>query len=233
MGWDRGVLRDLVRTPASGIGKKRWWRIESGAASIAQRLEHCKFHFKEIQQLHKKLVGGKSNAELQMQMFRPHAAARNKQFLKVSAHSLAFVQNLHSISDTLGMVIRNVLLDKAIKGDRGYLSDLLKPQFLPYYPGMTAIIKQIVSHPDFDYLKALSNQSKHNCIVDTLLMVSMRDGIPTRLTLSAFEYKGEPYSQVDLEQFFQAEYERQSKLTIAAGCELNQILRQRIQLAGK
>lgn len=232
MKWDREELRDLALTPASRLGKKRWWQIESGAASIAQRLGHCEFHFNEIQRLHKKLIDGKSNTELQMQIFRPRSAARNNLLLKVSAHSLAFVQNLHSISDTLGMVIRNVLLDKAIKGDRGYLSDL-KPQLLPDYPGLTAIIQQIVSHPDFDYLKALSNQSKHNCIVDTQLTVSMRDGIPTRLVLSAFKYKGKPYDRADLEQFFQAEYERQSKLTIAAGCELNQILRQRIQLAAK
>ena len=97
---------------------------------------------------------------------------------------------------------------------------------IPEFGELTKILEGISTHPDFIYLGALVNHSKHRSIVGTVLSVGPPvDGTPPyALLFDEFTYREIPYVRRDIKSFLEPTYAWLSQEVVNCGNALNQLL---------
>ncbi len=93
---------------------------------------------------------------------------------------------------------------------------------------MTTILTQgaIIKHENYRYLSGLVNHSKHKSIVKPIYILHLTKGENNKQEIEFGEFwkNGKCYSSKPAFEFINSEFERQAKLIIEAGNELNFIL---------
>lgn len=155
-------------------------KINRSWQSVQIRADFCKYHYCEFRETFDRLIdSNKQHAATDIQV-------HNSTFqleLKLRAHVLAFMQCLHAIGDTIGVIISDCwtetlcapyLKDIAhLKTDQRKLKNVqLSKHFLREAPQTAEVVhlaKLIVENSEFRYLQAYVNQVKHNELVDLSL----------------------------------------------------------------
>lgn len=158
-------------------------KVSRSWQSVQIRADFCKYHYCEFKETFDCLVTARKQ--------NPTIDVNGSTFmleLKLRAHVLAFMQCLHAICDTIGVVIWYCLAEKLKKNI--YLKDIekwslsqkngeLSIYLSPTDPGKVSIVesvKKIIDSPEFTYLDAYVNQAKHNELVDLWLKTCDRRG---------------------------------------------------------
>jgi hypothetical protein len=102
--------------------------------------------------------------------------------------------------------------------------DLLKQQ--SSLTELATILNRISLHPDFKYLKALVNHSKHRSIVGTIFSVDppVKGQPPYTLLFEAFTYRGDPFPQREVQLFLEPTYAWLSQEIVICGNALNRVI---------
>ncbi len=149
---------------------------------------------------------------------------------RARANIVACVQSIHSVSDILSHAIYYVLGLKQAKGEREINISRVARWVQPAsnHGGLVKLLDELIAHEGYIYLNALANHSKHRSIVSLGINFNFKKSGNERkeLVFPRFSYEGTDYTERKVYEFLEAEFDRQSKLIIDIGNELNVLSRE-------
>ncbi|MBD9629785.1 hypothetical protein [Pseudomonas sp. PDM19] len=226
--WDAKELREAVLKLYDGEARN----IASEAAgSLSDRLWFVEFHYFECKDLlERQLPQVSSEEEVFCRLFNVHDE-HGEEFEIIrrqsQAHLYACIQSLHCVADTLGSLL-NATLSLGLKGafySHNVLEKLVAEGMVQIYQPFSALIH----HPDFVYLNALVNRSKHTSVVAIPYAVDYVADGRHGMQFSAFRQKGTPHDKRWALEFVASETDRQSRLVVIIGNALNAELKRRLK----
>lgn len=129
---------------------------------------------------------------------RPEAGPYRIARFAAEAHLIACAQSLHSLGDIMANVVftaSGLPTDRLNKRDRS-LHRIVK--VLDEEAGMEQIVQplhKLHQSPDFHYVRAFVNITKHRSLVDIYSHVSFKPEPRQGLMIEAFDYDGEPFEK--------------------------------------
>lgn len=218
MQWDLNQLRESVELR---FGVQQRSLMGASLDSIITRFTHAEYHIAEFLELEHAAVDGHTSVDLVKEMFRFHESRIPEISLKATAHAMAAVQALHSISDIVGTTI--VLAVCGATEWKGYLRDVCA-KLSTGRETIEPMIDVLRGHEDYMYLDALVNQSKHRNIVTARLTADVTGGERNRYDFIPFKRGATDYPAREIKPFLVDEYNRQGRTIFDIGNELNRIV---------
>lgn len=230
--WDIRLTKKLVTTL---FGKGQWEKAEPSVRSMTDRPEFCRYYYHETLDMLDEYIKSNLNGRNLISVFKDYDEF-SYLMLKIRANIVAFIQSLHAVTDTCAhMLYYSLALDmrpKVLKERDITASKVLG--FLerecqiahPEYNNLLRLFREITTGDSYQYLAALTNTSKHRCIVRPQLN---QDATGKRedewiLFLESFWYEGKLFEKTNAREFMQREHDRIQPLTVDIGVELNKIL---------
>ena len=191
--------------------------------SLRDRIEYAEYHFDEVRRLMLPYTSGKGPQP--GDDFRPFRTA----LTQTAAHVLACLQSLHACADICAHVVYfglgSNLEPKPIKEHRVGVDTVLER--IPEHP-VSIALRKLVTHPEFEYLNAVVNRSKHRTVIYTGYTFEVRASAdaPTwhGVVLWHFERLGKSYPVRRAEEFLAAELERQRSALAGVAATLEETL---------
>ena len=231
--WDLQETREQVERR---YGNSQLQIIRKCLESIVDRQRYAGYHFYESQRLltahiDDRLVS-KSIYEITLAFEPKEKVELDLCLTQVSANIVACIQSMHSLADILAHVVYFALGlnngSNKLKEQEIYIGSVARLlRKIPEFGELTRILEGISTHPDFVYLGALVNHSKHRSIVGTVLSVDPPvDGTPPyALLFDEFTYREIPYVRRDIKSFLEPTYAWLSQEIVNCGNALNQVLK--------
>ena len=148
------------------------------------------------------------------------------------AHLIAFAQSLHSIADIRAQVIYvglnlDINLTKPIPADKRNLQNvnegMRKKKFALDVVKAVDTFEQL---PEFQYLQAYVNTTKHYSLVDVTHQISLKSKTPKYgIQILPFEYKRRSSIEKWANDFVDQDFKAIGQSIICVGNELNKFLR--------
>ncbi len=217
MQWDLAQLRESVEL-RFGVQQRRL--MGASLDSIITRFTHAEFHIAEFLELERVAVDGRTSLDLVKEIFRFHESRIPEISLKASAHAMAAVQALHSISDIAGTTI--VLALCGATEWKGYLREVCA-KLSTGRERLEPMIDALRGHEDYEYLDALVNQSKHRNIVTARFTTDVTGGERNRYDFIPFKRGAVDHPAREVKPFMVDEYKRQCRVIYDIGNELNRV----------
>lgn len=209
--------------------------IRKGLESIRDRQRYAHYHFQEYRRLLSEHIDDRLTSKSIYEItfaFEPNQREELDLCLShASANVVACVQSLHSLGDILAHVVYfalglNTGESKLRERDVSLSSvaRLLKQN--PAFVKLVTIFDGILSDPEFVYLTALVNHSKHRSIVDPVLSVDppVEGQPPYVLLFEAFTYDETPHPQHNIQSVLESTYDWLSQEIVECGNALNLVL---------
>lgn len=232
--WSLHDTRNFVR---HRFGVEQVELATQSLGSTIDRLEYARFHYHEVRELietrikplqkSQRLLIAMMGAEHNEQQRRYDEARAN-----VGAHVVACIQSLHAISDILAHAVYyslglNLQVDALSELQIAAGTVTVKLKANPNYLSLATSLEKLSSHEHSEYLKALTNQSKHRSLVKSVLWLDMTQEAtkPMSLQFEDFSRGGKPYERREILPFLEGTFNQVSKIVIDTGVELNVVLR--------
>lgn len=232
MEWNIAELKALV-TEQHGIEQASM--LEPCLESIKDRQRYLRYHFDEAKSSLKDVVFScTENSSIMKAIFdEAHSGPNNKREyskLKMEANLIGCVQSLHTIPDILSHVIyyslnfnfETPLAENQVKPEK--ILGLMKHK--SKLCNLKELFRSIIKNENYDYLSALVNHSKHKSIIKPIytLRLTKSENNKQEIEFGEFRKNRKCYPSKPAFEFIEAEFERQTKIIIEAGNELNFIL---------
>jgi hypothetical protein len=217
MSWNLEELRQSVELR---LGTDRRRALSESLESIVDRFQHAEYHISEFEALERQAVEGRLTLDLMVEIFNFDETRLGDISLRASAHALAAVQAIHSVSDIAGVAIVLALTDE--KEWRGYLRQVCS-RFSTLCSTLKPFVDALRQNNDYIYLEALVNQSKHRNIVKARLNADLSGKQRNCYEFVQFERECVIYPPREIKGFLVDEYNRQAKIIFEIGRELNRI----------
>jgi len=239
MTWNLEQLREDVRFL---FGDEQRERLSPSLNSIVDRQTYARFHYQESKRILGEVLNDRDGQSILIDLIfgadrnAQHEFAYQRKF--VEAHCMAFLQSLHSLSDILAHATYFALGLNLHKTTRLSPTRISLHRVLPLLPPgeMTTRLQELIDHEDYQYLADIVNHSKHRSVIQTPYSVDATgcDTQPHGLKFAAFVYDDvPPYPARWADPFMESEYNRQSALITHIGELLNDLVRNRRNLADK
>lgn len=209
--------------------------ISASLNSISDRQFFAGYHYHEYKKLLKQNIDDKlAEKDLLDLTFFPAINGDQEyrtMIKKVVANIIGCLQSMHCVGDTLSHVTYYALglnLRPEALAERSIsiksVIDLLNK--LDEFSDISSELTKIISYPDFIYLEALVNHSKHRSIIEPSLDVDATDNeIKTyEVAFPVFSYNKVDYSRRKVEDFLQPFYSWLSFRTVDVGIAINNSL---------
>lgn len=227
MSWDLIELKKHVR---SSQGKSISHSLSQYLDSIVERQEFVRYHYHEAKYLLSSYFDDSVNERDFLEKTFFSSGESREEFednrFKAKANLASSVQSLQSISDILSHVIYyslglSTLKERDINLNR--VTQSLKNT--SNYLQLHTLVTELKSHNDYEYLNALVNHSKHRSLINADMRLNLQKaGLEMKeLVFPTFEYNEKTYPEKPALKFLQNEFDRQSKLIVIIGNELNRI----------
>lgn len=230
MKWD---LKELKEKVLKIHGKPAYSNLSPCLNSIVERQEFARYHYHEVKGF---MEGYMDDNYSDMELFRlvfagsgSHKEQLEDNKFRARAHIVGFVQSLHSVSDILGHVVYYSLNLSQARTERDI--SLLKVRKWVgahrEYKEIKVGLDELINHQDYEYLTALANYSKHRSIVSLNFNFNLRRSATEmkELVFPSFTYDGTCFRATSAYQFLESEFNRESKLVLEIGNEINRILK--------
>jgi hypothetical protein len=238
--WDIQKTRDLI---AQRFGRHQLDLVNPCFQSIVDRQQYARYHYHEIMYLLDYFISEHltetSLLKLSMGMDDDARDEFDLFMIKIGAHVLSCVQNMHSLADILAHAVYfslgiNLTPNTLTENKISINTVINKVRTITYYQTVFILLNELQTGGHYEHLNALSNHSKHRSIVRSLLNEDFTKDISSRhsLKISNFKYRGTSYPEVSVRKFIASEYERCSKLVIDIGNALNHALLQTQRING-
>lgn len=224
--WDLKALRDQVERL---FGQLQREAIGPSINSIVERRTFARYHYGEAKRLFDEALAkhedGISLVGLVLGAYDKEPGEFEWTRIQASAHVNACVHSMHAIADILGHVLYLGLgMNRHAATELGtrQTNIFTVRDKLPTGP-IKRLVGELVDHPNFAYLSALNNTSKHRSIVALPYSVDMtgEDEEGHGLKFGAFHYEYTEYPQRWVRPFLKEEYQRQEALIMQIGHALN------------
>jgi hypothetical protein len=227
--WDLNLLKGYV---LSLHGESLKAEISPCLNSIAERQEYARFHFNEAKDSLESFI---KTEHLVEDLFRLAFGKGGEGFsefeenkLKAQAHTLACLQNMHSVLDILSHVIYYGLNLNMAKREREISINALSRWLSENskFSQLSNLITQLKGHDDYLYLNALVNHSKHKSVIAPSFNFNLRKSGEdvNEFLFPNFSYGNKNYKKRLVYDFLSSEYDRQGTQIILIGNELNKVL---------
>lgn len=213
--WNFEELKKLI---IQVYGQSQLNLVEQSIDSLGIRQDFAKYHYQEYETLYDKFP---SNLEVNRTYTTEDLEKSYNIEVKIAANILACLQNLHSIHDILGQVIRYAFDLQFTEVNSIYITTVIKN--LPQDENLFLLLSELMEHEDYKYLHDFMNQSKHNAVVMPFYQKSFINGFE-EVKLPAFKYRGKNYEEKNAKEFLVAVYSRESNLLVKIGQEINKFL---------
>lgn len=230
--WDLQLTRNQIQLR---YGDEQLQVVRRCLESIVDRQRYAAYHFHE----HKRLLTAhiddqlvsKSIYQITLAFEPDEQVTLDLCLTQVSANIVACIQSLHALADILAHVVYYSLgLNKgprALKEREIGLSSLIRMLAKESdHAELHKNLNSISTHPDFIYLSALVNHSKHRSIVGTVLSVDppAAGKPPYVLLFDEFTYREFHYARREIEPFLEPTYAWLSQSIVSCGNALNNLL---------
>lgn len=220
--WNLEESKELI---VRAYGKTQLDLVEQSMNSMGLRQNFATYHYQEYRNIYDefqtKLTATKTWTVADLE-------ESNILEVKIAANILACLQNLHTIHDTLGQVIRYVF-DLKFNNENIYLSNIKDElKNLVSYKDLFGLLKELIENEDYKYLNSFMNKSKHNALVLPYYQKSFIDR-SEGVKIPAFMHKSDKYPEKNAEIFLVAVYTRESNLLVAIGQEINKLITHKIE----
>ncbi len=228
MSWNLGQLRSDVQRV---FGELQRQAINPALNTIVERRRFTRYHWNEAKTLIDEAVGDRDNPEIIaviMGAFDKEPGDFEWARIRAAAHITSCVHSMHSVADILGQVVYLGLgmnRDPARELEEKQTNAYSVRDRLPSGP-IKDLLHQLLDHPDFVYLSALNNQSKHRSIVPVPYSVDMTGEDEERhgMKFNGFLYETVWHAPRWVRPFVIDEYQRQEGLIMAVGNAINEAL---------
>jgi hypothetical protein len=232
--WNLEETRNHV---AHSYGDAQLYVVRKCLESIIDRQRYAAYHFQEYHRLLSEHIDdrltSKSIYEITLPFEQKQYAEYNLCLTRVSANIVACVQSMHSLGDILAHVVyfalcMNIGQSKLKEQDVSLSTVIRLLKQDQVFVELTTILDGILRHPEFIYLNALVDHSKHRSIIDTVLSVDppAEGRPPYTLLFEAFTYRDKLYPQREIQPFIEPVYAWLSHEVVICGNALNRILMQ-------
>lgn len=232
--WNLQETRDQVERR---YGNAQLQVIRKCLESIIDRQRYARYHFHEYQRLLSTHIDdqlvSKSIYEITFALLPKEQSDLELCLTQVSANISACTQSMHSLADILSHVVYFALgLNNGLNPlneDKIYINSVSKLLAkMSEFGELHKSLEEISKHPDFKYLNALVNHSKHRSIVGTVLSVdSPANGKPPyTLLFDEFTYRKTLHPPKEIKPFLESTYAWLSQEIVNCGNALNQALAQ-------
>lgn len=207
MNWSTKEFKNLVQ---SRYGKDQLEKLKKLLSSISWKLMLADYHAEESKRLYRSYLSEEAGDEAWQALGQTLLAASSSEeadkFIEArvlsEAHIIACAQSLHSTADILahvvyfGLNLENNLSNstpmRKLGLDQVYKS-MCRENFAPH---VVDAIRYLKESPEFSYLSAYVNVTKHRSLVDVTHSISFSSSISRYgVKILHFEYKGDPYAE--------------------------------------
>jgi len=230
--WDIRLTEELV---TAVFGAAQWKKADPSVRSMTDRPDFCYYHYREALDMMNEYIESNLKETGLWGVYKDYDQF-SYLMLKIRANIVAFVQSLHAVADTCShMLYYSLALDKLPEAlqERGICAKevfkLLEQQRKagrPEYNKLCILFREITTGDDYEYLKALTNTSKHRSIVRPELNEDFTGRRKEKwiLFLEPFWYEGKLFEKTNVHEFMRKEHDRIQPLTVDIGVELNEVL---------
>ena len=149
------------------------------------------------------------------------------------AHLIAYAQSLHSIADILAKVIYHGInlennLTKPIPAYKQNLHEVNEGMRKEKFAlDVVKAIDALKQSPEFLYLEAYVNTTKHYSLIDVIHQISLKSNTTPRygIQILPFRYKGQSFHEKWADDFAIRDFQTIRENIICVGSELNRFLR--------
>ena len=204
-------------------------------ASLSDRQDYASYHFHEYGRLLREAIDSKLTDTNIYELTLPRTPEQQYELTtllkRVGAHIIACIQSLHCLGDTLAHAIcysaglnigTNAIPERQISLRRvcAALSHRLG------FQDVQAELGALERSPEFSYLSAVANHSKHRSIVEPGLNVGFLDdpGPRYQIKFSRFTYDRTCYEKRDVVEVLEPTYCMLSNAVVDCGNALNSAL---------
>ena len=232
MSWNIVELRKRVQEK---FGTAQAELLEPSLRSIADRQFFAHFHYTQALEILADHLDGVEPAERFMLEFGPpnvQAAEYRASKKRASAHIVACLQNMHSLSDTFSHTVYFALglnrnHDTSLKDrDISMANVAAKIANQAALAGIAAQLARLRNHSAYVHVDAIVNQSKHRSLVRSVVNHSVASDAPKEWTvqLEGFVRNEKVYLLTPIQPFLRDEMLRQTQIIVDIGVNINQIL---------
>lgn len=226
--WDLKDLRDQIERL---FGQMQREAISPSLNTIVERRTFARYHYGEAKRLLADAIAAHDDISLVgliLGAYDKEPGEFEWTRIQASAHINACVHSMHAIADILGQVIYLGLgMNRAPATELGTRHTTIFSVRDKLPPGaIRNLVSDLLDHPNFVYLCALNNNSKHRSIVSLPYSVDMtgEDEEGHGLKFAAFHYEYVDHASRWVRPFLQEEYQRQEGLIMQIGNALNEQL---------
>jgi len=238
MSWDTKEFESLV---GENYDEEQTVKVTQSLESVCWKLMLAQYHAEESKRLYRSyLKEGPLDEAVQVinQVFLAASGSEEaidftKARILSEAHVIAYAQSLHSIADILAQVIYFGLdLEKRLpKPIPVQLVNLHRVCNKMIEEGLARSVTDAIDifrqSPEFLYLQAYINITKHRSLVDTTHSVSFESDVPRYgVKILSFEYKGSSFAEKWAEDFVGQDFLTIRRCVIEIGSVMNMYLRQ-------
>lgn len=234
--WDTKLTEKLVTTV---FGTAQWEKAHPSVRSMTDRTEFCQYYYREALDILNKYIKSTLNERGFLRIYKDYDEF-SCQMLKIRANIVAFVQSLNAVPDTCAHVLYySLALDKLpeplrqrdINANKVLIRlDQQHRIAYPEYENIYRLFREITTGDSYEYLRALTNTSKHRSIVRPELNQDVTGKRKEKwiLFLESFYYDDKFFEKTDAREFMQMEHDRIQILTVDIGFELNKLLNKKL-----
>lgn len=237
--WEMRLTGELINAV---FGAEQWKKAHPSVRSMTDRSEFCRYHYHQAKDMMSEYIEFKLKAKGLLGVYNDYGEF-SYLMLKIRANITAFVQSLHALADTCShMLYYSLALDKLPKSLKEKnisafeVLKILEQQSVTRhseYHQLYSLLREITTGNSYDYLKALTNTSKHRSIVRPELNEDLTGSREKKwiLFLESFWYVGKFFEKTDAFKFMEKEHDRIQHLSVKIGVELNDVLKKLSPLA--
>jgi hypothetical protein len=234
--WDSKQFKQLVERR---FGSQRVEEVGIHIGSAVWKFRLAQYHSSEAKAtLRKFLPEGVPNEAYEAVKHILMAAAgteeartfREGQFYG-EAHLIAFAQSLHSVADIFSHVVYLGLdletkVRASIPKDKRSLPRITKEmQAVQFAPAVASAIEAMITSPEFRYLRAYVNTTKHQRLLNHPYAVTLVPGAEQHgIEIDAFDYGSEHWPKKWADQFLDETYAALVSHFYLVGNEMNAVL---------
>lgn len=233
----RWTLPETYSLVQARFGATQEFLARPSIRSVEDRRLFASYHFTEALRLHnafeRNYMQDKGTIlDMHRQGAEKTRLAFERLMIKAGAHSLAAVQSLHAIPDTLAHAVyyaAGLNLEAYALAE----SDISLPKVVGLlrrsttFSTLSAPLSKVQSGSAWKHLAAVSNMSKHRSVVRSTLSEDWTGSRKNfrELFVSQFERHGVTYQTKSLRDLLEPEYDRLSSAIVEIGNKLNACLR--------